>query len=149
MLTMPRKTAGAIYLAIAAVALIGTWGNNLHYFRGGTNVLDVNKHFWRDTFHNAASRSITVDIGLLTLAVVVWMVLEARRLQIKWVWLYVLFGGLIAISVTFPLFMFARERAAARLDAGEPSGRLTRVDALVLGVMAAGLLALAAYSLTR
>ena len=42
------------------------------------------------------------------------MVIESRRLDIRFPWLYVVFGLLVAISVTFPLFLIARER---RLDA--------------------------------
>jgi len=38
------------------------------------------------------------------------MVVEARRLDIRLPWLYVILGLLIAISVTFPLFLIARER---------------------------------------
>jgi hypothetical protein len=43
------------------------------------------------------------------------MVLEARKLGIRWVWAYVVFGVLIAISVTFPLFLIARERRLAAI----------------------------------
>ena len=32
-------------------------------------------------------------------------------------WLYILFGFLIAISVTFPLFLIAREMRLAKLEA--------------------------------
>jgi len=38
------------------------------------------------------------------------MVAEARRLGIRFVWIYVVLGLLIAISVTAPLFLVARER---------------------------------------
>lgn len=47
------------------------------------------------------------------LAAVIWMVLEARRVGVRFVWLYVLFAMTIAISVTFPLFLVARERRLA------------------------------------
>ena len=47
------------------------------------------------------------------------MVVEARKQGIPYVWAYIAGGMLIAISVTFPLFLIARERtlAAARVIA--------------------------------
>jgi hypothetical protein len=77
--------------------------------------------FWAETLATPASISITVDLALFFLAAAVLMVVEARRLAIRWVWLYVLFGFLVAISVTFPLFLIARERrlAARREAAGD------------------------------
>lgn len=40
----------------------------------------------------------------------VWMLLEIRKLNMKYFWLYVLSTFLIAFAFTFPLFMFFRER---------------------------------------
>lgn len=78
--------------------------------------------FWRETLATPASVSITVDIFLFALAVVVWMVAEARRLDIRFVWIYVVLSALIAISVTAPLFLVARERRLQALQqVGEPT----------------------------
>lgn len=121
-----RKRLSSAYLAIALVALVGTWGNNLAYLERG--VLGGNAAFWRDTFANPASRSITVDIFLLALAVIVWMFLEARRLGMRMAWLYVLLGLLVAISVTIPIFLFNRERALARSAPQEAAGNLSGSD---------------------
>ena len=67
------------------------------------------------------------------LAAVVFMVIEARRHRHPYVWAYVLGGMLIAISVTFPLFLIARERKLA--DADRASLRL--LDAVPLRVFTA------------
>jgi hypothetical protein len=88
--------------------------------------------FWPDTFATPASTSITLDIGLFTLAASVFLVLEARRLGLRFAWLYVVLGVLIAISVTFPLFLIARERRLAALE--EAGG--ARGDALRAGLVA-------------
>jgi hypothetical protein len=39
---------------------------------------------------------------------------EAHRLDIRFVWLYVVLSFVIAVSVMFPLFLIARQRALAR-----------------------------------
>jgi hypothetical protein len=114
-MTVSRRTLCIVYGLIAVLALIGTWGNNMAYLSLG--FLGANQKFWGDTLANPASRSITVDIFFLSLAVLVWMVLEARRLRMRGVWLYVVFGFLVAISVTVPIFLINRERRLAQVEA--------------------------------
>ncbi len=137
-MTISRKLLCAVYALIALLALVGTWGNNIHYLSLG--FLGANARFWTDTLANPASRSITADIFFLTYAATFWMLLEARRLGMKGAWLYVLFGALIAISVTFPAFLIHRERAQAARGDGIEAGRLTAMD--MLGLAAMGLMVL-------
>ena len=66
------------------------------------------------------------------------MVVEARKHGVKFVWLYILGGFAIAISVTFPLFLIAREMRVGRTE----ETRLGAVDIVLLAmfaVVAAGL----------
>ena len=67
-------------------------------------------------FGNPAASSISIDLLLFLSSASIWMVLEARKLRVRHVWAYIVFGFVIAISVTFPLFLVARERALARLS---------------------------------
>lgn len=143
-LTISRKTLCITYGLIAVLALIGTWGNNVRYLHLG--FLGATHKFWQDTFVNPASRSITVDIFFLGLAVLVWMVLEARRLGMRGVWLYLILGMLIAISVTVPIFLINRERALAARDASPTAGTLAFGD--VVGLIAVGLAFIAYTALT-
>ena len=103
-----------VYGAIALLALIGTWSQNVSYFHREDGWLLgfalATGRFWPETLATPASTSITVDLGLFFLAAAIFMVVEARRLDIRLPWLYVILGLLVAISVTFPLFLIARER---------------------------------------
>lgn len=125
---LSRRILCAVYAAIALVALIATWSQNILFFRGGGTFMG----FWEATKANPASRSITVDIALLLLAVAILMVIEARRLGMKYAWAYILGGFAIAISVTFPLFLLARELRLEKSDATQ----LRNVDSILLGVLA-------------
>jgi hypothetical protein len=125
---MSRKLLCAAYASIALVALIATWSQNILFFKGGGSLMG----FWEATKANPASRSITVDIALLLLSVAILMVIEARRLGVKFVWAYIIGGFLIAISVTFPLFLLARELRLAKSDATE----LRNVDSILLAALA-------------
>ncbi|MCV7278543.1 DUF2834 domain-containing protein [Mycolicibacterium flavescens] len=112
------------YAVIAVVALIATWSQNLTYAGRGA---DFATAFWEDTKTTAAARSITADIALFLLAAVILMVYEARKHGIRFVWVYVIASFFIAVSVTFPLFLLARElrihrSAAPRIGAGDKVG---------------------------
>jgi hypothetical protein len=131
----------AFYALIAVGALVLTWSQNLAYF-GGSRSASALWTFILETKANPASRSITVDIGFFLLAASAFMVIEARRLGVKFVWFYILLGFFVAISVAFPLFMIARERRlgpAAKPDtpwsltASDLIG-LTLVGAVVIGL---------------
>ena len=107
------------YGLMALAAFVGTWSQNVAYFRADEGVVVgfvlATLRFWPDTFATPASTSITIDLFLFFLAAAVFMVLEARKLGIRWVWAYVILGVLVAISVTFPLFLIARERRLAAI----------------------------------
>jgi hypothetical protein len=139
-MSVSRRALCVAYGVIAVLALIGTWGNNLPYLQSGFAA------FWQDTLANPASRSITVDIFFLILAVFVLMVLEARRLAMRGVWLYLIFGMLVAISVTVPIFLINRERAMAAAKPLDAAGSLHAAD--VAGLVAVGLAAIAYAVLT-
>jgi hypothetical protein len=128
-MTRNRRILCGVYALIAAAALIATWSQNVAYLHHPAGFAGS---FLQDLKVNAAARSITVDIILFFLAAAIFMVFEARKHDIPYVWAYIVGGMLIAISVTFPLFMIARERK--RESSGSPG--LKAVDAIGLAVFA-------------
>jgi len=125
---MSRKVLCAVYAVIALVALVATWSQNLIQFTNGGNIID----FFQDLKVNPASRSITVDIFLFGLAAMILMLVEARRVGVKYVWAYILAGFAIAISVAFPLFLLARELRLEKSDATH----LRPIDSILLALFA-------------
>jgi hypothetical protein len=124
-----RKVLCSVYGAIAVAALIATWSQNLAYFdKPARFLLD----FLNDSKVTPASRSLTVDILLFALAATILMVIEARKHGVKFVWLYIAGGFTIAVSVTFPLFLIARELRIGKSDAPH----LHTTDAILLAVVA-------------
>jgi hypothetical protein len=145
---MSRITAARIYLAIAVLALVATWRQNVGFMlEGKGGVAGGLVDFWPALLANRATTSITVDIFLFGLAAVLWMVSEARRHQIRLVWVYVLLSFVIAISVTFPLFLAAREQRLASLN--EANGRLEPRDFVGLGLLALAIVGFSLYTLVR
>lgn len=115
------------YGAISVVALVATWVPNLEYTFAG-----FMQNFMGDLKVTPASRSYTGDLMMLALAAIVFMVVEARKHGIKFVWLYILGGFATAISFTFPLFLIARELCMDRTD----TSRLRPTDLALLAVVA-------------
>lgn len=106
-MTTKDKIICATYALIALVALPATWINNLAFMNQAQNnsILD----FVQAAYVNAATASLSNDLFLMAGAACIFMVIEGRRVGVRYVWLYLVFSGLIAISVTFPLFLLARQ----------------------------------------
>lgn len=137
-----QKLLCAFYGVIAIAALYATWSQNLQLMTPGMGPLDPYSVFVEQTRVNAASRSITVDIGFFLLAASAFMVIEARRLGVRFVWLYILLGFLVAISVAFPLFMVAREMRIAAMPDVPSKWSLTATDMIGLALVSAAVIGL-------
>jgi Terpene cyclase DEP1 len=94
------------YGLTALVALPATWINNIAFMSEPSNnsMLD----FGRAAYANAAAASLANDLFLLAAAASIFMIIEGRRVGVRYLWVYLLLSPLIAISVTFPLFLLAR-----------------------------------------
>ena len=125
------KVLCTVYGVISIAALIATWSQNAAYFDNPSGFL---LDFFNDSKVTAASRSLTVDIVLFFLAAAILMVVEARKRGVKFVWAYIVAGLAIAISVTFPLFLIARELRVGRTQ----ETRMGAVDTFLLAVLAVG-----------
>jgi hypothetical protein len=141
-----RKLLCGIYGIVALVAFAGTWSQNLSYFRPEDGLLlgfvQATARFWPETLATPASTSITVDLGLLLLPLFALMIIESRRLAIR-------LGLPVAIRVTCPLFLIARERRLAASGEATADLGLTRADALGLITVGAVMIAFTAWTLVR
>ena len=71
--------------------------------------------------------------------------MEARRLQMRGIWFYLVGSLLIAVSMTFPLFMALRERKLAATQA--EAGTLNAAEILWVLVLGIGILVYMARTL--
>ncbi|MEZ0356187.1 DUF2834 domain-containing protein [Mycobacterium sp. SA01] len=106
---LPRtdKLLCGIYLVLAIAALVFAFGNTVAYMlsegNGGLT------GFFAAGYVNYATSSLTNDLLIVALAATVLMIAEGRRLGVRYLWAYVAAGFVIAISVSFPLFLIARQ----------------------------------------
>jgi apolipoprotein N-acyltransferase len=93
-----------IYLSLAILGLVVPWYYNLQFF-GNAGLID----FVNESSANLAAKSISVDLFIATVAGSTWMYAESKRVGVRFVWLYILLGILVAFAFAFPLFLFMRE----------------------------------------
>lgn len=65
--------------------------------------------FVRDALSNSAGWFVYGDLTITWIALSVFMVFEARRRSIRFVWAYIAAAPLTALCVSFPAFMLARQ----------------------------------------
>jgi hypothetical protein len=65
------------------------------------------------------------------------------------VWLYLVFGILVAISVTVPIFLINRERALAAREPSSAAGALGTFDVVGLVLVTVAIMVYAAIALLR
>lgn len=97
-----------VYLALAAVGLVGTAYFNVQWLGGPFDHTPAG--FIEDAFANSGSSSFGVDILVTFAASSVFIVVEGQRLGMRRPWLYVAGSFITAIAFTLPLFLFVRER---------------------------------------
>ncbi|MEV8271788.1 DUF2834 domain-containing protein [Microbacterium sp. NPDC077184] len=97
------------YLVIAVVGLVGTWWFN------ALAIVQMNDFVTDLVTSGPAVSSITVDLFVVAAAGSVFILVEARRLRMRFGWLYVVGSALTAFAFTFPLFLAMRQRRITEL----------------------------------
>lgn len=101
---MKLTPAAIVYLSVAAIGLVGTAYFNITGFTSGGG------DFFAAWFANPAVSSLSVDLLATASAASIFIIIEGRRLGMRWPWLYVLGSFVTAVAFVFPLFLAMRER---------------------------------------
>lgn len=102
-----KKPLFWVYLALSLAGLVTAWIFNYLAVMGGQDYGQA----WTAT---AVDLVLTYDLGIVAIALVIFMFAEGKRLGMKRVWLLVLFSGITAMAFVFPLFLALRERKLSR-----------------------------------
>lgn len=97
-----------IYLLLAVAGLIGTWTFNV------LAIVQMVDFIGDLVSSGPAVSSISVDLMVAAIAGSVFIIVEARRIGMRFGWLYVVASGLTAFAFTFPLFLAMRQRHLTR-----------------------------------
>ena len=101
-----------LYLGLSIIGLIIPWYYNFQFMNNtGAGLLSFPlSDFIRDGFANSAASSLTTDLLIGASAATLFIIIEGRRLRMKYWWVYLILTNLIAFAFAFPLFLFMRER---------------------------------------
>lgn len=115
-LRLPGRSPGSsirwLYLALAICGAILPWMSNLAFIQTYGSAFDLGL-FLRLASANPAAQSLSRDLAVASTAMIVWMVIESRRLGIRGLPWVLLSCVTIAFACGAPLFLYLRER---RLD---------------------------------
>ena len=103
-----------VYLALAIAGAVLPWLANLDYIRASGGTFDI-AQFIAQANANPAAASLSRDLGIGATAVVIWMVREGRRLQMRGLPWVLLSCVTLAFACAAPLFLYLRERRLAEL----------------------------------
>jgi hypothetical protein len=109
-----------LYLGLAVAGAIFPWMANIAFVRSSGNSFDL-AEFVALANANPAAQSLSRDLLIGATAITIWMVVEARRLKVRGLWLALLCCFTLAFACGAPLFLWMRERRLAELQAGNVS----------------------------
>jgi ABC-type Fe3+ transport system permease subunit len=106
-LTSADKALCAVYAVLGLAALVGTQIALVRHMttNEGNDFADA----LSNTVVNAAATFTVIDLLAVALIGLVFMVVEGRRLGMRFLWVYVVLTFAIAISVALPAFLIARQ----------------------------------------
>jgi hypothetical protein len=103
-----------LYLALAIAGAILPWLANLAFIRDYGSSFDLGL-FVQLANANPAASSLSRDLAIGATAVVIWMVQESRRLQMRGLPWVLLSCVTLAFAFGAPLFLYLRERRLEEL----------------------------------
>ncbi|MBC7889070.1 MAG: DUF2834 domain-containing protein [Ferruginibacter sp.] len=101
-----------MYLLFAIAGALVPWYFNVQQMLYGEEPFTM-LNWLKAGMANPFTSSITTDFLIGTTPVLIWMMIEGKRLKMKWLWIYFILTFLIAFAFTCPLFLFNRERKMA------------------------------------
>jgi uncharacterized membrane protein len=100
------------YLIVSITGLVTAW-----VFNGIASI--QGQDYLQAWFGQEVDWVLSLDILIVAIAGSAFMIMEARKLGITRVWLYIALSGVTAFAFTFPLFLAIRERKLADLVSQE------------------------------
>ena len=112
-----NSTLKWLYLALAISGAVLPWLANLDFIREYGSSLDLGM-FVRLANANPAASSLSRDLAIGATAVVIWIVQESKRLQMRGLPWVLLSCVTLAFACGAPLFLYRRERRLEELARG-------------------------------
>ena len=109
---MPINRMQWLYGCLMLIGLGSTWYFNVQFALSG----NISVQAFLQALNTPAAATLTADAVVGATVFLVWMIPEARRLNMANRWLYPLVTLCVAFAFGFPLFMYVREFYLERND---------------------------------
>lgn len=116
-----------LYLSLAVAGAVLPWLANLDFIRISGPTFDLGL-FVAMANANPAASSLSRDLAIGATAVVIWIVQESRRLQMRGLPWVLLCCVTLAFACGAPLFLYLRERRLAEIACGPHPSLSTEPD---------------------
>lgn len=107
----------ALCAGYAVLGLIGLVGTQIVLFGG--YVTRADGPYLDQLTANGVATFMLIDLAIVAVIGLVFMVVEGRRLGMRFLWVYVVLTFAVAISVALPAFLIARQVHLAKERAPE------------------------------
>ena len=97
------------YLVCTVAGLIVPWYFNIGQMLWGAAPFTL-ANFWAAGFANYFVSSLTSDFLIAASAVSVWILVEGRRLKIRFYGVFIVLSLVVSFAFACPLFLFVREQ---------------------------------------
>ncbi len=97
--------AGAILPTLSNIEFISIYGGGFDFIK-----------FLQLANANPAAQSLSRDLLVGASCITTWIIVESRRLNIKYLWIILLSSVLISFAFAAPLFLSLRERRLIELN---------------------------------
>ena len=115
-LTSTDKALCAVYGVLGLIGLVGT---QVVLFGGYVSSDDGS--FVDQLVANGVATFMLIDLLVVAVIALVFMIAEGRRLGMRFLWVYVVLTFAVAISVSLPLFLIARQVHLAKERQSQPA----------------------------
>ena len=120
-LSSGEKVLCTVYGVLGLIGLVGT-----QVVLFGGHVTKDDGPYLDQLTANGVATFMLIDLGIVAVIGLIFMVVEGRRLGMRFLWVYVLLTFAVAISVSLPLFLIARQvhlaKERAPVSAPSPTG---------------------------
>ena len=115
-----RRWLQPLFLTLAAAGGIFPWLANLSFIREHEASFDLGL-FISLANANPAAQSLSLDLAIGATSILIWMIVESKRLQMRGLGWVLLSCATIAFAFGAPLFLYLRERRLSELSRQTPA----------------------------
>ena len=112
-----------IYLVLAIFGFVLPYSQLIPFFAHHGFDLSL---FWSQLFANRISTDFAFDLLVSSIVFGIFVFKEGIRLNLKFLWLYIVLNWVVGLSFALPLFLWVRSRQSNKLQTSDSVGETVK-----------------------